>query len=188
MINEQLIKKIEEYLNDVYKKKSHRLEHIYNVKKVAVALGEFYNMHIPSVIVASYLHDATKHKSIEENKSIVVKEIKDLPLACYHAYSAEMIAKEQFGIEDIDILNAIKYHCSGRIHMSMLEKIIYVADFIEDGRKFCPSELKTLAYEDIDKTVYQIMIQTKHYIQKHNQEFSNMTEQAIKNYELNRRI
>ena len=99
-----------------------------------------------------------------------------------------MIAKEQFGIEDIDILNAIKYHCSGRIHMSMLEKIIYVADFIEDGRKFCPSELKTLAYEDIDKTVYKIMIQTKQYIQKNNQEFSNMTEQAIKNYELNRRI
>ncbi len=185
MINEVLINDIEAFLNTKFKSKPKRLKHIYNVKKVAITLGKTYNSDIPSVIVASYLHDATKIDTLEENITFAGNLIDEgVPKACIHAYAACKLAIQTFHIEDQDILNAIKYHCSGRKAMSLLEKIIYVSDFIEEGRDFVHQELRQLAFQDLDKTVYKIMLQTKDYIVKHNQEFSSLTEEAITYYKL----
>lgn len=188
MITEELLIKIEAYINDVYDKSSHRLKHIYGVLDVATKLGKQYNLDISSVKAASLLHDATKKLSNKENLRMLDNISTDVPNACYHAYSSAKLAEDKFNINDKDILNALTYHCSGRKNMSTLEKVIYVADFIEDGRKFCPNELRVLAYTDLDQVVYKIMLQTKNYILKHNEEFSPLTEAAIINYETNRRI
>lgn len=183
MINETIIEEIEHYLKTRFNPNSHRLKHIYNVKKVAVTLGRLYEADIPSVIVASYLHDITKHESIEENHRLASSLIsEDTPQACYHAYAAAKVAKDKFNITDKDILNAIMYHCSGRLHQSLLEKIIFVSDFIEEGRDFVSDELRDLAKKDIDQCVYKIMLQTKAYIKRNNQVFSNLTEEAILYY------
>jgi predicted HD superfamily hydrolase involved in NAD metabolism len=184
MINETKIKEIEEYLKTRFDDKSHRLIHIYNVKKVAITLGKIYNADIPSVIVASYLHDATKHETDEENQRLAGNNVSEkTPKACYHAYAAATIAKTKFNIEDKDILNAIKYHCSGRKCMSLLEKIIYVSDFIEEGRDFVDDDLRVLAKENLDATILKIMLRTKSYILKNNQLFSDLTEEAIQYYQ-----
>ncbi|XMB72676.1 bis(5'-nucleosyl)-tetraphosphatase (symmetrical) YqeK [Mycoplasmatota bacterium WC30] len=184
MIDETLIKSIEIYLEKTFVNHKSRLRHIYNVKKVAITLGNIYSVDIPSVIVASYLHDATKINSDEENTALASKLIYEgIPSACVHAFSAAILAKERFGITDIDILNSIKYHCSGRKNMSLLEKIIYVSDFIEDGRDFVSDELRAIAKTNIDKAVYLIMIQTKNYILKNKQKFSSKTEEAISYYQ-----
>lgn len=188
MITEDILIKIEEYINDVYDKSSHRLAHIYGVLEVALKLGKQYNVDLNKIKATSLLHDATKKLSIKENKKMIGNINNGIPKACYHAYSSAVIAKDKFGIKDLDILNALTYHCSGRKNMSALEKVIYVADFIEEGREFCSQELKELAFIDLDLTVYKIMLQTKNYILKHKQEFSKLTEEAIKNYETNRRI
>jgi predicted HD superfamily hydrolase involved in NAD metabolism len=183
MINDVLITRIENYLENKFSSHKKRLNHIYNVKKVAIALGEKYNASIPNVIVASYLHDATKIDSIEENRLLASNLIYDnMPEACIHAYAATNLAKDYFGIQDEDILNSIKFHCSGRKQMSLLEKIIYVSDFIEEGREFVSDDLRELAFNDLDKAVYQIMIRTKKYILSNNQAFSDYTEEAILYY------
>ena len=180
MIKKDLIKQIEAYLVKKFKEPNKRLKHIYNVKKVASTLGKIYNADIPSVVVASYLHDATKDDTNEENIELASNLINDdTPKACIHAYAAHNLAKTMFKIDDLDILNAIKFHCSGRAEMSMLEKIIYVSDFIEEDRPFVTTELRELAKTNIDKTVYLIMVQTKEYILKNKQEFSSYTEEAI---------
>jgi predicted HD superfamily hydrolase involved in NAD metabolism len=184
MIYETKIKDIEDYLKTRFDDKSHRLQHIYNVKKVAITLGMIYNADIPSVIVASYLHDATKHETDKENQRLIGTHLsEDIPKACYHAYAASELAKTKFGIKDTDILNAIKYHCSGRKGMSLLEKIIYVSDFIEEGRDFVDNDLRELAEKNLDLTVLKIMLRTRNYILKNNQEFSNLTEEAIQYYQ-----
>ncbi|MCK5732338.1 MAG: bis(5'-nucleosyl)-tetraphosphatase (symmetrical) YqeK [Tenericutes bacterium] len=180
MINDELINQIEDYLFKKFNEPNKRLKHIYNVKKVACTLGAIYNADIPSVVVASYLHDATKNDSIEENIKLAGNLIyDDTPEACIHAYAAHNLAKTMFKIDDLDILNAIKFHCSGRAEMSLIEKIIYVSDFIEEDRPFVTVELRELAKTNIDKTVYLIMVQTKDYILKNKQEFSSYTEEAI---------
>lgn len=184
MINETLITEIQEYLSKKFVYHPKRLLHIYNVKKVAITLGKIYHADIPSVIVASYLHDATKINSLEENIQLAGTLINDsVPRGCIHAYAAYNLAKTMFQIEDQDILNAIMFHCSGRKEMSLLEKIIYVSDFIEEDREFASEELRTNATINLDLAVYQIMIQTKHYILKNNQEFSSTTEEAIRYYQ-----
>ncbi len=178
MINKDLIEEIEDYLLVKFKNHKKRLKHIYNVKKVAIALGNIYKADIPSVVVASYLHDATKYEEIESYHNLN----SDIPKACIHAYTASELAKKRFNIQDNDIINAIKYHCSGRINMSLLEKIIFVSDFIEEGREFTTKELRDIARSNIDKAIYLIMEQTKKYLLKNNQELSLLTEEAIPYY------
>ncbi len=73
-----------------------------------------------------------------------------------HGLVATIIMKEKMGIEDIDILNAVEYHTTGRNNMSVLEKIIYLADIIEPLRKFNGVEkLRKLAFIDIDKAMIE---------------------------------
>ena len=185
MISNALLTDIEKFLQINFKNKEHRLKHIYNVKKVAITLGNIYNADIPSVIVASYLHDATKYDDFKADTSKLSNiNNNEIPKACFHAYTACELAKERFNIKNEDILNAIKYHCSGRIKMSLLEKIIYVSDFIEEGRKFTSKALRETAKTNLDKAVYLIMIQTKNYLLKNNQKLSSLTEEAIPYYKM----
>lgn len=184
MMNAKVIDEIEAFVNLSFDKDSHRLKHIYNVKKVAVALGKIYHVDIPSVVVASYLHDVTKHYSFAENKALLGNIFDEsIPKPCLHAYSASVLAKTRFEIDDLDILNAIKYHCSGRSEMSLLEKIIFVSDYIEESRTFVTDELRTLAKVNLDLTVYKILVQTKEYILSKHQTFSNLSEEAINYYQ-----
>ena len=67
--------------------------------------------------------------------------------------------------------------------MSMLEKVVYVSDFIEEGRDFVTEGLRNIAKQDINKAVLEIMIQTKKYILKQKEEFSSLTEEAIIYYQ-----
>ncbi len=189
MISGQKIKEIETYLQQIYKPDDYRYKHINNVKKVAISLAEIYNVDLSDVIVASLLHDATKSLGDEENERLAKAYYRDLdyqtiPKACLHAYTAMQLATTKFAIDNQDILNAIKYHCSGRKAMSMLEKIIFVSDFIEESRDFVSEELRELAQQDIDHAVLQVMLQTKKYILAQGKQFSPLTEAAIKYYQM----
>ena len=76
------------------------------------------------------------------------------------------IAKKKYDILDGDILNAIRYHTTGKPDMTALEKIIYIADYIEPGRfkaKNLP-EVRRLAFQDLDETMYVILRDTITYL------------------------
>lgn len=183
-----LIKQIVYYLEEKFKTNPKRLSHIYSVRDKAIHLGKIYHGDLNKLTVASLLHDATKNDTMEDillqlKDLNQTDDIKEVPRGCLHAYSAMLLAKNKFKIDDQDILNAITYHCSGRKAMSLLEQIIYVSDFIEESRTFVDDDLRRLAEEDIDLTTYRIMDRTIKYIEKNNQKVSRMTYEALDYYQ-----
>jgi len=87
-----------------------------------------------------------------------------------------------FKIHDEDILNAIRYHCTGRKEMSTLEKIIFVSDFIEPGRQFVSEKLRKLAEINLDKAVLEVMLEKKKYIHLIGETYSSISEEALQYY------
>ena len=88
------------------------------------------------------------------------------------------------GVKDEDILNAIRYHTTGRPGMSLLEKIIFVADYIEPGRDSAPNlpQVRSLAFESIDDCVLQILKDTLIYLGTTGAEVDPMTQITYEYY------
>lgn len=138
----------------------HRYRHTMGVIESAVYLAKKYGESEDDAYLAALLHDYAKcfteeetYKYIKEN-NIEVDEIMADVYELLHGKIAVHIAKKQYGINNQNILNAIEYHTIGRKNMSKLEKIIYLADFIEPGREYeGVKDLREVADEDLDKAV-----------------------------------
>lgn len=119
-----------------------RFNHSLNVAKCAVKLSEMYNYDKDKAYLAGITHDCAKYLNKEEVKYYVNKYNINLDslekdnLALSHSIIGSYIAKYELNIENDDIINAIKYHTTGKENMDILEKIIYIADLIEEGRNF----------------------------------------------------
>lgn len=116
-----------------------RYKHSLGVAKTAVELAKHYHVDEKKAEIAGLLHDISKHFTIDEMKNFVRKSqlvdenSSDIVL---HGLAGAIYSRNIFGIDDADILNAIRYHTIGRRGMSDLEKIIYIADAIEPGRDY----------------------------------------------------
>ena len=144
-------KQIEKLLKEMLPE--NRLNHSINVSKCAVKLSEIYNFDIKKAKIAGLVHDCAKYFTDEQVKDYVEKfnikldKLEENNLALSHSVIGSYVAKEVFNIKDEEILNAIKYHTTGRENMSLLEKIIYMADLVEEGRKFPKvEELRELTF------------------------------------------
>ena len=133
-------KEIETILKEMLHER--RLKHSLNVSKCAVKLSEIYKCDKQKAEIAGLVHDCAKYFTDEQIEDCVRKfniELDSLEvnnIALSHSVIGSYVAKEVFNIDDEEIINAIKYHTTGRENMSLLEKIIYMADLIEEGRKF----------------------------------------------------
>lgn len=133
-------KEIETVLKEMLPER--RLKHSLNVSKCAVKLSEIYKCDKQKAEIAGLVHDCAKYFTDEQIEDCVRKfnieldplEVNNIALS--HSVIGSYVAKEVFNIDDEEIINAIKYHTTGRENMSLLEKIIYMADLIEEGRKF----------------------------------------------------
>lgn len=132
-----------------------RFEHTLRVADLATKLALHYGVDVDKTWLAAVLHDLKKNISLEENDRLVKmygldeKYIGNKNLS--HSKLAALASKYEFGIDDEDILNAIAFHTTGRADMSMLEKIIFVADTCEEGRTYKEAGmLREQAFEDID--------------------------------------
>lgn len=85
------------------------------------------NLNYTKVFTACVLHDCAKHKKLE---------IVGVPAPVVHQYTGADTAKKEYGITDEEVLNAIRYHTSGRENMTALEKLVYVADMLEPSRHY----------------------------------------------------
>ena len=144
-------KQIEKLLKEMLPE--NRLNHSINVSKCAVKLSEIYNYDVKKAKIAGLVHDCAKYFTDEQVKESVKKfnikldPLEENNLALSHSVIGSYVAKEVFNIDDEEILSAIKYHTTGRENMSLLEKIIYMADMIEEGRKFPKvEELRELTF------------------------------------------
>ncbi|MCF7923822.1 MAG: bis(5'-nucleosyl)-tetraphosphatase (symmetrical) YqeK [Candidatus Izimaplasma sp.] len=186
-MNQLLIENIILFLKKEFQTDDRRLKHIFSVEKMAIELGKIYNIDIHKLRIAALLHDSTKLLTHSENYNLALKrfsksEINLVPKSCLHAYAASQLAVEKFNISDIDILNAIAYHCSGKKAMSKLQQIIYISDYIEETRAFTNDNLKKLAKQSLDKTTYEILYKTIQYLELNNRHISKLSQEALEYY------
>ena len=141
-----------------------RFLHTLGTEKMAAAIAERCGADIAAAQTAAILHDSFKCISIEEKRHLASKYhigdpeiIEKNPDLLHGPIAAEMI-REDLGIEDEDILNAVRWHTTGRAGMSILEKIIYSADVIEETRSYNGVErLREAALADIHQGFFTIM-------------------------------
>ena len=137
-----------------------RFKHTLGVVDAAEKLALKYGADIEKAGIAAILHDITKEdehnkqlKYCEEFGIILLNGETEIP-ALMHAYTGAYYAKNILGIEDGEILSAIYYHTTAHGDMTLLEKVIYLADYIEDNRDFEGVEnVRAIAYSDIDEAM-----------------------------------
>lgn len=155
--------KIQEKLKKVQNER--RYEHTLGVAYTATCLAYRYGEDPEKARLAGLLHDCAKHLSGEKALEMCVKY--DLPVNnieknnpfLLHGKVGALIAQKKFNVDDEDILNAITYHTTGRPGMSLLEKIIYVSDYIEPNRDFASNldTVRKLAFENLDMALMKIL-------------------------------
>lgn len=122
-----------------------RFNHTLGVVKRAIQYAEIYNENMEKTKIAAILHDIAKEIPKEESYNMLEKyevkldDIEKRNFNLIHSILGAEIAKNEYGLDD-DIVNAIKYHTTGRENMSMLEKIIYLADATEPNRNYMSNE------------------------------------------------
>lgn len=141
----------------------YRYEHTLRVLEAALELAEIHDADRKKVRTAAFLHDIAKNLEIDEIKRILkdsnwkIDELESTLDSVLHAPAGAVIAKTEFGIDDNEILEAVRYHTLGHPDMGLTAQIIYAADFIEDGRSFEGlNEIQKIVKEDLVEGIYKI--------------------------------
>ncbi|MCM1044373.1 MAG: bis(5'-nucleosyl)-tetraphosphatase (symmetrical) YqeK [Candidatus Gastranaerophilales bacterium] len=167
-----------------------RYEHTLGVAYTAAALAMRYDVPIKSAQMAGLLHDCAKCMSDEKRLSICrkhnisVNEIERRNPFLLHAKVGSFLAMDEYHVTDPDVVNAILNHTTGRPGMSDLEKIIFVADYIEPGRKQAPhlKEIRKLAFVDLDEALLKILEDILEYLKDGEGESDPMTQKTYEYY------
>ena len=136
--------------------KHKRIPHVLGTEQEAIRLAERYGADVEKARVGALLHDCTKKLDLPEQLAlcerygIPLDELERQTLKLLHAKTGAAIARDVFGV-DKEIYNAILWHTTGRAGMTLLEKILYLADYIEPSRDFPGvDKLRTVCYKDLD--------------------------------------
>ena len=150
--------------------KPKRIPHVEGCISEAERLAERWGANIIKARIAALLHDCTKAlSSVEQLKlcekyGIIPNQAEMLSPELLHQKTGAELARERFGV-DSEIADAIRRHTTGGPHMSLLEKIIYIADYIEPTRRFSGVEhIRELAYADLDVAVRESFVATLRYV------------------------
>ncbi|MEK5173369.1 bis(5'-nucleosyl)-tetraphosphatase (symmetrical) YqeK [Heyndrickxia sp. FSL W8-0496] len=152
-----------------------RYTHTLGVMETAIDLAKLYEADEKKAELAAIFHDYAKFRPLEEMKKIIIEQKFDPFLLQYnpelwHAPVGAYLIQEEVGIKDVEIINAVRYHTSGRMNMTLLEKIIYLADYIEPGRQFPGvEEARKLAKKDLDEALIYSVKNTIIFLMNKNQ-------------------
>ncbi|MCM0648943.1 bis(5'-nucleosyl)-tetraphosphatase (symmetrical) YqeK [Clostridium swellfunianum] len=161
--------KILEYLKENLNKQ--RYEHSLRVRDTSVELAEHYKADRDKAYLAGLVHDCAKNMEDEKIINIIAKNgyniegiYKRTP-NLMHGLAGALVAKTIMGIEDEEVLSSIAFHTTGNKIMTLLDKIIYIADYIEPMRNFPGvEELRKLAYENLDEALLLSFDNTIKYV------------------------
>lgn len=133
-----------------------RIPHVLGTEQEAIHLAERWGADVDKARRAALLHDCTKKLSLPEQLAVAERfhvpldEMERREIKLLHAKTGAGLAEAVFGTDE-EITNAIRWHTTGRAHMTLLEKVIYLADYIEPTRDFPGvEELRRICYEDLD--------------------------------------
>lgn len=153
----------------------HRYQHTLGVMETAITLAKKYGADEKKAETAAIFHDYAKFRPKEEMQEIILmqgfpEDLLEFNAELWHAPAGAYLAMTEAGITDPEILAAIRYHTSGRPGMTLLEKIIYLADYIEPGRHFPGvEEVRALAKENLDTALIKSVQNTILFLVKRGQ-------------------
>lgn len=154
------VEEIKELLRERLSKK--RYTHSLGVADAALKLARTYGEDPDKAYLAGLVHDICKEEEPEEQKRLMLEgnmNISGAELcakALWHGPAGAYFIKTELGIDDKDILNAVRYHTVGRPSMSRLEEIIYIADLISEERDYKDvDKMRKLAFSDFEKAMYE---------------------------------
>ena len=167
-----------------------RYEHTLGVAYTSAALAMRYEEDILKAQVAGLLHDCAKcldnDKKIQicKKHNIEISEAEQNNPFLLHAKVGGFLAKSKYKIDDEEIIDAILYHTTGRPGMSLLEKIVYIADYIEPGRNHAPNldEIRRLCFEDLDEALLKILEDILIHLKESKKEIDSMTQMTYEFY------
>lgn len=167
-----------------------RFEHTLGVTYTSACLAMCYNENIQDAEIAGLLHDCAKCLPNEKKIHICKKNHVEINYAesknpfLLHAKAGAILAEKEYGITNQNILNAVRYHTTGRPGMSLLEKIVFIADYIEPGRNhsvYLP-EIRKMAFIDLDAALKRILSDTLEHLKTSENEIDPMTRETYEYY------
>lgn len=180
MNRDEMIKRLKGKLNDK------RFVHSVGVEYTAATLAFVHGADVEKARIAGLLHDCAKCLPAEEKlrkakkHGLPINRSEKLNPDLLHGKLGAYYAKRKYDVKDEEILSAITYHTTGHPDMTLLEKIIFVADYIEPNRKMVKDmeEIRKEAYEDIDKCIIHILKNTLDYLNSKQYVVDEITEQT----------
>lgn len=167
-----------------------RFEHTLGVSYTCAALAMRYEYDIKKAQVAGLLHDCAKCIPDEKKLQLCIKhniqmtDVERKTPFLLHAKVGAFLAMNQYKIKDKEIIQAIINHTTGKPNMSMLDKIVYIADYIEPQRYKAAnlSVVRKMAFEDINLALFQILKDTLIYLTESGGDIDPMTQKAYEYY------
>lgn len=169
---------------------SDRFRHTQGVMYTAAAMAMAHGTDMLQAQTAGLLHDCAK--CIPDKKKLDMCRKNMIPVTAFemdnpfllHAKLGAFLARTKYGVKDKEIENSIIWHTTGTSAMSILEKLIYIADYIEPGRDRAPhlDVIRKLAFEDLDECMYRILKDTMEYLKSNPKSMDSATEEAFLYY------
>lgn len=185
---EEKISKISHKLKKTLDK--NRYDHTMGVMYTAAALAMRYGADMEQALIAGLLHDCAKCLSADkrikmcEKYNIPVSKAEQENPSLLHAKLGACLAWKKYKVRDRAVLSAIASHTTGKPGMSLLDKIVYISDYIEPGRSELPdmSRIRKLAFENIDECLMVMLRGSLAYLRTKNLTVDPMTEKTYSYY------
>ena len=167
-----------------------RYEHTIGVMDTAACLAMRYGADLTQALVAGLLHDCAKcipnDKKLKlcRKSGIEVTPFEEKAPFLLHAKLGAWMAEHEYHVSDPAILSAIACHTTGKPDMSLLDKIVFIADYIEPGRNKAPGlpEIRRLSFTDIDQALIRILSDTLDYLASSNDPIDPATQNVLDYY------
>ncbi len=167
-----------------------RYEHTIGVMDTAACLAMRYGADLTQALVAGLLHDCAKcipnDKKLKlcRKNGIEVTPFEEKAPFLLHAKLGAWMAEHEYYVSDPAILSAIACHTTGKPDMSLLDKIVFIADYIEPGRNKAPGlpEIRRLSFTDIDQALIRILSDTLDYLASSNDPIDPATQNVLDYY------
>lgn len=163
--------------------KPSRAEHSCRVCLMAARNAARFHLDEEKVLLASALHDVAKNLPPDSPYLAGFVPPNDVPMPVMHQFSGAYVLEHAFGISDGEILNAVRYHTSGRAGMGALEKLVFLCDMLEEERAFAGvEELRRVFEEDADECLYLCLKRQVEYLGKSGSPVYPLTKEAYEYY------
>lgn len=170
---DDIINKLRDTLNE------HRFEHTKGVARMAIKINEKIRLDFNKVMLAALLHDCAK--SVKQYTYDIPEDTVNSNVE--HAFMGRQVAMNEYGVKDSDVLNAIEFHCTAKPGMTELDKLIYCADMVEEGRQYDGvEELRELVLNDLDSGFIACLNSTYNHILEEGFDMYYLTKEAYLYY------